>query len=70
MAMAREENLLLHIKSDNYSFRKLNRIIGKITEIISFYKIPFIAIVVRIAFIVSITLLGQLLFLLIDLIKV
>ena len=70
MGMVSEGNLLLHIKSDNDTFKKLNKIILKITEIIRFYKIPFIAIVARIGFIVSITLLGQLLFLWIDLIKV
>ena len=58
---------LLHIKSDKDSFRN-NKIIIKITEIIRFYKIPFIAITERIAFIVVVTLIGQLVLLLIDLI--
>ncbi len=53
---------LLRIKSDNDIFRH-NKIILKITEIIIFYKVPFIAIARRIAFIVAITLIGQLLLL-------
>jgi hypothetical protein len=67
MKMANWGNLL-HIKSDNNTFRK-NKIIVKITEIIRFYKVPFIAIARRIAFIVAVTLIGQLLLLLIDLIN-
>ncbi len=67
MKMANWGNLL-HIKSDNDTFRK-NKFILKITEIIRFYKIPFIAIAERIAFIVAITLIGQLVLLWIDLIR-
>ncbi len=67
MKMANWGNLL-HIKSDNDTFRK-NKFILKITEIIRFYKIPFIAIAERIAFIVAVTLIGQLVLLWIDLIR-
>ncbi|MEI6335500.1 MAG: hypothetical protein WCS87_13140 [Methylococcaceae bacterium] len=67
MKMANWGNLP-HIKSDNDTFRK-NKFILKITEIIRFYKIPFIAIAERIAFIVAITLIGQLVLLWIDLIR-
>ncbi len=67
MKMANWGNLL-HIKSDNDTFRK-NKIILKITEMIRFYKVPFIAIAGRIAFIVAVTLIGQLVLLWIDLIR-
>ena len=67
MKMANWGNLL-HIKSDNDTFRK-NKIILKITEIIRFYKVPFIAIARRITFIVAVTLIGQLVLLWIDLIR-
>ncbi len=67
MKMAIWENLL-HIKSDKDKFRN-NKIFIKITEIIRFYKVPIIAIAERIAFIVAITLIGQLVLLLIDLIR-
>ena len=67
MKMANWGNLL-HIKSDNDTFRK-NKIILKITEIIRFYMVPFIAIARRITFIVAVTLIGQLLLLWIDLIR-
>ena len=66
MKMANWGNLM-HIKSDKDRFRN-NKIIIKIIEIIRFYKTPFIAIADRIAFIVVVTLIGQLVLLLIDLI--
>ena len=68
MKMASWGNLL-HIKSDTDTFRPFNKIFLKITEIIRFYKVPFIAIAERIAFIVAVTLIGQLVHLWIDLIR-
>ena len=68
MKMANWGNLM-HIKSNNNTFGPFNKITLKITEVIRFYKVPFIAIAERIAFIVVVTLIGQLVLLWIDLIR-
>ncbi len=68
MKIANWENLL-HITSDNNTFRPFNKIFLKITAIIRFYNAPVIVIAERITFIVAITLIGQLVLLWIDLIR-
>jgi hypothetical protein len=44
---------------DKYNVSYLEKSIFKIRQIIAFYKIPFVAIVARIAFIVSVAVIGQ-----------
>jgi hypothetical protein len=44
---------------DKYNVSYLEKSLFKIRQIIAFYKIPFVAIVARIAFIVSVAVIGQ-----------
>jgi hypothetical protein len=44
---------------DKYNVSDLEKSLFKIRQIIAFYKIPFVAIVARIAFIVSVAVIGQ-----------